>query len=832
MPLSLSKNKPQPIKLPIDPRYGRDPLSVRRGIEDHVVCDLAVDQYNATLNDVYLGLANAVRDRVMWQWMKTKQTQHITKSKRVFYLSMEYLIGQSLANNVINLGIEKEVREALDERGLKLEDLIEHECDAGLGNGGLGRLAACFMDSLATMDLPAIGYGLRFEYGIFRQEIRKGYQVEEPDSWLRSGYPWDIPRLEYRVPVEFGGRVELRQEDGHLYFDWVDTHTILGIPYDYPVIGYGGKTINTLRLWQATSPRYFDFQDFNQGDYFAAVESEMRAENITKVLYPNDAFYQGRELRLRQEYFFAACSLSDILQRFRRMSDDWNDLPKLSAIQMNDTHPSLAVAELMRQLVDMAGLPWEQAWDLTVRTLGYTNHTLLPEALEKWPVELFERLLPRHLQLIYEINARFLRQVSQRYPGDNGKLARMSLVEEGPVRQVRMANLAIVGSHSVNGVAKLHSELLKTQVVGDFAQMMPERFNNKTNGVTPRRWLLKANPALAALITEHVGPQWVTDLSQLQRLKPLAEDAKFQQKFLAVKRQAKEALVEWLHGNFGFQADPTALFDVQIKRIHEYKRQLLNVLHIVMLYNRLRKNSAADGPPRVFLLAGKAAPGYQTAKRIIKLINNVAEVINHDPAVAGRLKVIFVPNYNVSAAERIIPAADLSEQISTAGTEASGTSNMKFMMNGALTIGTLDGANIEIVDEVGRDNAFIFGLTAQQVSGSRGWYSPWWHYNQEPETRDALNLIFSDHFSQNEKGVFSCFHRVLLDDGDRYMHLADLQSYAQAQNAAHALYARPNEWARKAILNVAASGQFSSDRTIQDYARDIWDVKPCPVPTT
>ena len=684
--------------------------------------------------------------------------------------------------------------------------LLETEPDAGLGNGGLGRLAACFLDSMATLALPGMGYGLRYEYGIFRQTIQDGWQVEQPDNWLRRPDPWEVARLEEAVEVKLNCSFELRA--GALQPIVGRPSVLLGIPFDRPVIGYGGKTINTLRLWAAATPEYFDFQRFSRGDFVGALAETLASESLTRVLYPDDSTSMGQGLRFLQEYFLVACSLADLVRRFRRSNADWSALPERAAIQLNDTHPAMAVPELMRILLDEAQLGWDQAWDLTQRTLAYTNHTLLPEALERWPLEWFEILLPRHRQIIEEINRRLLDEVRARFPGDDGRIARVSLIEESTVKQVRMANLAIVGSHSTNGVAAIHSQLLRERTVRDLAEMFPERFNNKTNGVTPRRWLLTCNPGLARLISEAIGDGWITDLSQLARLRPLARDKGFQEAFLKAKREAKTRFVDWLKTTTGEVVDPDTIFDSQIKRIHEYKRQLLNALHIVVLYNRLRDQPNLEFAPRTFFFAGKAAPAYALAKVIIKFINNLASTINADPAVNRRLKVLFVPDYRVSLAERLIPASDVSEQISTAGYEASGTSNMKFMMNGALTIGTLDGATIEMAEEAGKENLFLFGLTAEQVVDSRGWYSPHWHYEHEPETRAALDLIFSEYFNRHEPGIFNPIRDALLTHGDHYMHLADLKSYSEAHERVGRLYADRHGWASKAILNVAARASF------------------------
>jgi starch phosphorylase len=702
---------------------------------------------------------------------------------------------------------------------------VAQEPDAGLGNGGLGRLAACFLDSMATMQLPAMGYGLRYEYGMFRQTIKDGWQREQPDNWMRRPDPWEVARVEDRVEIKLGFSVETR--GGTLEIVRGRPSTWFGIPFDRPVVGYGGKTINTLRLWSAAAADSFDFEAFSHGDFVAALADGLAAESITRVLYPDDSTSLGKGLRFVQEYFLVACSLADLIRRFRR-TNDWSALPAKVAIQLNDTHPALAVPELLRILLDEAGLGWDHAWDLTRSSLAYTNHTLLPEALEKWPLAIFEDLLPRHLEIIHEINRRLLDDVRRRYPGDDGRAARTSLIEEGPEKLVRMANVAIVGSHSTNGVAAIHSELLRSTTVKDLAELFPERFGNKTNGVTPRRWLLLANPALAKTITECIGEGWITDLSRLEELKPLAEDAAFREAFRGTKRAAKSAFAQWLSTSLGWKVDPDTIFDSQIKRIHEYKRQLLNALRIVVLYNRLRTNPGLAVPPRTFFFAGKAAPAYHLAKVIIKFINNLAAVVDGDPAVRGRIKVVFLPEYCVTQAERLIPASDVSNQISTAGYEASGTSNMKFMMNGALTLGTRDGATIEMAEEAGEENFFLFGLTAEEVAASRPWYSPRWHYDNEPEVRAALDLIFSNHFSRTEPGIFEPLREVLLGR-DHYMHLADLGSYLEADRNLCDLYADPDAWARKAILNVASSGKFSSDRTIAQYAAEIWDVTPCPV---
>ncbi len=797
--------------------------------ERHLIFDHVIDPKKADLREQFEAAAHSVRDIVSQRWLQTEKTYEQKNPKRVYYLSMEFLLGRSLANNVTNALLRPLTFEAMKKRGLDALALTEMEPDAGLGNGGLGRLAACFIDSMATMQIPGMGYGLRYEYGIFKQTIKNGWQCEQPDNWLRRPDPWEVARLEESVEVKLNCSFELH--DGILRMIPGQPSSIIGIPFDRPVVGYGGKTINTLRLWAAAVPDYFDFQRFSGGDFVAALAGTLAAESLTRVLYPDDSTVRGQGLRFLQEYFLVACSLGDLVRRFRRGNTDWNALPEKVAIQLNDTHPTMAVPELMRILLDDAHLGWDQAWELTQRTLAYTNHTLLPEALEKWPLEWFAKMLPRHLEIIYEINRRHLDQARARFAGDEGRLASVSLIEEGATRKVRMANLAIVGSHSTNGVAAIHSGLLRTMTVKDLAEMFPERFNNKTNGVTPRRWLLLANPALSHAITEAIGDGWVTDLSQLSKLKKLAGDKGFRDSVRKAKREAKSQFAQWLKTTSGQTVDPDTIFDCQVKRIHEYKRQLLNALRIVVLYNRLRENPNLKMAPRTFFFAGKAAPAYHLAKVIIKFINNLAGTIDGDPIVRGRLKVVFLPEYCVSLAERLIPATDVSNQISTAGYEASGTSNMKFMMNGALTLGTRDGATIEMAEEAGEENFFLFGLTADQVAGSKGWYSPGWHYDNEAETRAALDQIFSGYFSRyDEPGVFESLRHALLTGGDHYMHLADLTSYLEADRRLCDLYADPDGWARKAILNIAGSGKFSSDRTIAEYAADIWNVKPCPVP--
>lgn len=796
--------------------------------ERHLLFDSGVDLTAATARDRFEALARSVRDILSQRWILTEKTYEQQNPKRLYYLSMEYLIGRSLSNNVMNLLLTPLANQVAEDKKLNLIEILEQEPDAGLGNGGLGRLAACFMESAASKQLPAMGYGLRYEYGIFRQLIRNGWQQEMPDNWLRFPDPWEVARFNEKVEVNLDCSFEL--SGGSLRPIPGRPSTLIGIPFDRPVIGYGGSTINTLRLWAVAAPDYFDFEEFSQGDFVEAFAQTLSAETLTRVLYPDDSSFVGQGLRLMQEYFLVACSLADAVRRFQRSNSDWRLFAEKVAVQMNDTHPALAVPELMRILIDQMNLGWDEAWHITQNTLAYTNHTLLPEALEKWPLKFFEDMLPRQLEIIYEMNRRFLNDVQRRFPGDESRIQRLSLIEEVPRKTVRMANLAVVGSHSTNGVAAIHSNLLRTTTLKDLADIFPERFNNKTNGVTPRRWLLLCNPDLSGLITYAIGEGWIRDLSQLSGLKTFAADQSFRDDFRKAKRNAKRQFSDWLRGSTGQIVDPDTIFDCQIKRIHEYKRQLLNALRIVVLYNRLRENPGLDMHPRTFFFAGKAAPAYRLAKLIIKFINNLAETIDGDPAVRGRLKVVFLPDYCVSLAEHLIPASDVSNQISTAGYEASGTSNMKFMINGALTIGTRDGATIEMAEEAGEENFFLFGLTAEQVAANRGWYDPRWHYQHEFETRKALDLIWSDYFSPNEPGIFEPLRDVLLTHGDHYMHLADLQSYLKADDRLRALYADPDEWARKAILNVAGSGRFSSDRTIAEYAAEIWNVQPCPVP--
>jgi glycogen phosphorylase len=796
--------------------------------ERHLLFDDIVPPKAAGPRERFEAVARSARDVLSQRWVLTDDTYRQLNPKRIYYLSMEFLLGRSLANNVTNLLLAPLVERAVEEKNLDWLGLLEQEPDAGLGNGGLGRLAACFLDSMATMQLPTMGYGLRYEYGMFRQSIEDGWQHEYPDNWLRRTDPWEVPRPNETVEIKLSCSFEMR--GGSLRALPGHPSTVIGVPFDRPVVAYGGKTINTLRLWGAATHDYFDFREFSSGDFIGALVGALAAHTLTRVLYPDDSTELGQGLRFAQEYFLVACSMADLVRRFRRDNSDWSTFHDKVAIQLNDTHPTMAVPELMRILLDEAHLGWDEAWDITRRSLAYTNHTLLPEALEKWPVQYFRQMLPRQLEIIYEINHRFLDDARRRYPGDGGRIERLSLIEEGPEDKVRMANLAIVGSHSTNGVAAIHSQLLRKTTVKDLAEMFPDRFNNKTNGVTPRRWLLLANPALSSVITEAIGHGWLTDLGELRRLKPLADDKAFRDAFRRAVRQTKQRFADWVRSTSGQTVDPDTIFDCQVKRIHEYKRQLLNALRIIVLHNRLRENPGLQMPSRTFFFAGKAAPAYHLAKLIIKFINNLAGTIDGDPVICGRLKVVFLPDYNVSLAERLIPAADVSNQISTAGYEASGTSNMKFMMNGALTIGTRDGATIEMAEEGGEENFFLFGLTAQQVADSRGWYSPYWHYHNDPETRAALDLISSDYFSRYEPGIFTPIHDALLADRDHYMHLADLKSYLDADRRLCDLHADQDQWARKAILNIAGSGKFSSDRTIAQYAAEIWNAKPCPVP--
>ncbi len=812
-----------------DDRTGMHPDTLRRAVLDHLYYTQIKDMPSATLGDVYQSISHAVRDRLVRRWIRTQRTYYEKDAKRVYYLSAEFLMGRALGNNLVSLGLYEMARSMLREYEIELSDLLEEELDPGLGNGGLGRLAACFLDSMATLGLPGYGYGIRYEYGIFEQKIRDGWQVEQADAWLRVDNPWEVPRHEYTVPVHFGGRVEEKlDEDGHLRVEWVGTSRVLGVPYDTPVAGYGNNTVNTLRLWRARATVEFDLQVFNLGDFRRAVEGRALSESISQVLYPPDDSAEGYELRLKQQYFFVACSIADIIRRYRKTNATFDKFSERVAIQLNDTHPAIAVAELMRVFLDTYDLPWERAWQITRHTIAFTNHTLLPEALERWPVAMFERLLPRHLSIIYEINRRFLRQVQIHSPGDEARLRRMSIVaDDGGDRQIRMAHLAVVGSHSVNGVAELHSQLVRTQLLPDFADMFPERFNNKTNGVTPRRWLQLANPRLAEAITRRIGDGWIGDLQQLSLLSQYADDRDFHGVLQAIKRQNKVELAAVIRRREGIDIEVDSLFDVQIKRIHEYKRQLLNIIHVIAHYQRLKQGH--DAVPRTFLFGGKAAPGYTMAKLHIKLINDVAETINADPAMRGRLRVVFVSNYGVSMAERMIPATDVSEQISMAGKEASGTGNMKFTMNGALTVGTLDGANIEIRDRVGADNFFLFGLDAQQAADVRGGdYRPREYIERSPALQDALGLIGSGFFSPEDRSRFQPVLQSLYEH-DPFLVCADFDDYLRCHDEVDAAYRDPQRWTKMVVHNLAHVGYFSSDRSIQQYADEIWGAQSVPV---
>jgi glycogen phosphorylase len=805
---------------------GMDSKSIQVSFCNHLEYSLSKDHYTAAPRHLYTSLALAARDRLIERWINTQQMYYNHDVKRVYYLSAEYLMGRLLVNNLINLGMYDETVKAMKELNLDLEEMLEQETDMGLGNGGLGRLASCFLDSMATLEIPAYGYGIRYEFGIFDQEIRGLGQIELPEIWLKYGNPWEIARPEYTLTVKFYGHVkQIILPDGTLKTEWVDTQDVIGIAYDTPVGGYGNNTVNTLRLWSARASKDFDLKYFQDGDYLKAVEQKNLSENISKVLYPNDQIFEGKELRLKQQYFFVSCSLQDIVRRYLVKHDSFDDFPDKVAIQMNDTHPSLAVAELMRLLLDDHGISWEKAWDITVRTCAYTNHTLLSEALEKWPASLFENLLPRHLAIIYEINRRFLRDVAVIYLKDDDRMRRMSIIEEGPEKLVRMAHLAIVGSHAVNGVAKIHSNLLKERELKDFYHMFPERFINKTNGITPRRWLLAANPDLSELISNTIGDQWITDLRHLRHLEPLADDPDFQEKWRTVKFKNKLELAHIARTLTGIEVDPQSIFDVQVKRIHEYKRQMLNVLHIVYCWLKLKKNTGFDMVPRTFFFGGKAAPSYFTAKQIIQLICHVAEMLNRDRFTNSKIKVVFLPNYRVSLAEKIFPASDLSEQISTAGYEASGTGNMKFALNGALTVGTLDGATIEIMEEVGDGNIFIFGLTAEEAPALYSHYNPREYYEKDPLLKEAVDLITEGFFSPENPTLFHPLMDLLLND-DRYLVLADFDAYHQCQQQVNALYMDSRSWTQKTILNVARMGRFSSDRTVMGYNEDIWRAKP------
>jgi len=812
-----------------DDRTGMDDASIKRAFLDHLSYSIGKSAFNSTKLDKFFALALTVRDRLTYRWAQTQETYSKQDVKRIYYLSAEFLLGRSLTNNLHALDLYDRAKKLLADSGLDISDVFESEPEPGLGNGGLGRLAACFLDSMATLGYAGYGYGIRYEFGIFEQEIKGGWQVERPDEWLKFGNPWEFMRPEYAVSVGFGGRIEDKvNADGDRVMQWVPASAVLGVPWDTPIAGFRNDTVNTLRLWQARAGNEFDLQVFNDGDYVRAVEDKNSSEVISKVLYPNDQNQAGRDLRLKQEYFFVACAIADIVRRYKKTHKEFDNFAAKNAIQLNDTHPAIAVAELMRVFVDLERIPWDTAWEITVASCGYTNHTLLAEALEKWPVAMFERLLPRHLQIIYEVNRRFVRTLLAKFPGDAARIRRMSIIEEpsanhaGAEKKVCMAHLAVAGSHAVNGVAALHTDLLKRDVLRDFAEMSPAKFTNKTNGVTPRRWLHSCNPRLSSLITEAIGPGWLTDLDRLEELAPLATDSAFVEKIGAVKRANKVDFAQYCLKHYRMKFDPDSLFDVQIKRLHEYKRQLLNALHVIRLYLDAKRDPNALKAPRTVLFGAKAAPGYKAAKLIIKLINSIADVVNGDLDLEGRLKVAFLPNYRVSLAERIIPASDLSEQISTAGKEASGTGNMKLTMNGALTIGTLDGANIEIRDAVGAENFFLFGLTTDEVHNvQRTGYSPRAIYEKNERLKEVIDLIASGFFSAEDPGVFRPLTDTLLDH-DAYLLFADFDSYVDCQKKVSEAFLDKTTWHSMATKNIAKSGWFSSDRTIREYATEIW----------
>jgi len=811
------------------PKLGLDKKDFINDFKRYYSHRLGRDENCRSPHYAYEALSLAISDRLVERWKDTYNTYRETDCKKVYYLSMEFLMGRSLSNAMLNLGVTDEVSEAMYDLGLEIEELFDSEPDAGLGNGGLGRLAACFIDSCATLQLPVTGYGLRYEYGMFSQVIIDGEQVERPDHWLKNGNVWEIERPEYTHRIKFGGRVEESiNEHGVKRRAWVDTNDILAVPYDNPIPGYQNGTVNTLRLWKATATEEFNLAEFNAGDYAESVAAKNMAQNISMVLYPNDANENGKSLRLQQQYLLASASLQDIVANWvGRHGNNFTNFSEKNCFQLNDTHPSIAVAELMRILVDTHSVPWVDAWEITRHTMAYTNHTLLPEALETWSVSLFEQLLPRLLEIIYEINAHFLAEVSAHWPGDNARLARMSLIDEGHHgRSVKMAYLAIVGSFSVNGVAELHSKLLQEGLFRDFYELWPEKFNNKTNGVTPRRWLAACNPELAVFITKTIGSKWVTDLSELKKLEKFIDDKKFCKEWYKLQQNAKQRLIDYKKTEFDIDLNVNAIFDVQVKRFHEYKRQLLNVLHVIHLYDRIKRGDTGNWTDRCVLIGGKAAPGYYMAKRIIKLINNISDVINNDPEVGEKLKLVFMPNYRVSAMEKICPGADLSEQISTAGKEASGTGNMKFMMNGALTIGTLDGANIEIREEVGNDNFFLFGLTEDEVEDLRDHYDPASMIEQDDDLKRVMNLLECGHFNQFEPGIFDDVINSIKSPDDQWVTIADFRSFIDAQKRVEAAYQDKDLWTRMSIMNTANSGKFSTDRTIQNYSDEIWKLKP------
>ncbi|WP_026199569.1 glycogen/starch/alpha-glucan phosphorylase [Lamprocystis purpurea] len=825
----LSRSQPNDAFYDLPP-LGMDATAIAADVRHYFAHTMGQDRNSRSAYYPYEALAITLRDRLMERWKRTRQAHNDADCKRTYYLSLEFLMGRTLCNALLNLGVHDAAEQGLYDMGLVLEELASGERDAGLGNGGLGRLAACFLDSCATLELPVKGYGLRYEYGMFRQLIEDGHQLEEPDHWMRDGSPWELERPEYTQRIQFGGRTErYKDATGRPAARWVDTRDVLAVPYDVPIPGYRNDNINTLRLWKAAATDEFDLGEFNAGSYPESVAQKNAAEHITMVLYPNDASESGKELRLRQQFFLASASIKDVMREWVRLKGkNFSEFAAKNCFQLNDTHPAISVAELMRQLMDEHDLDWGPAWAITTKTMAYTNHTLLPEALERWPVRLFEQLLPRVLEIIYEINARFLAEVASRWPGDSERQRRMSLIEEGHERQVRMAYLAIVGSFSVNGVAALHSKLLVEGLFKDFYDLWPHKFNNKTNGVTQRRWLALCNPGLREFLDETIGDGWVRDLDQLERLAPYANDAVFRQRWRAIKQENKRRLAQTVKQLVHVEFPEEAMFDVQVKRIHEYKRQLLNILHVIHLYNRIKRGDTRDWTPRCVLIGGKAAPGYYMAKQIIKLINNVARAVNRDPDTEGRLRVAFLPDYRVSLMEVIAPGTDLSEQISTAGKEASGTGNMKFMMNGAVTIGTLDGANIEIREQVGDENFFLFGLTAAEVEQRRGHYDPNAVIARDSALQDVMNLLESGHFNQFEGGIFDAIIHTIRSPHDPWMTAADFQGYCEAQERAAAAYRDQEHWTRMSILNTAHSGFFSSDRTIGEYNRDIWHLDAVP----
>ena len=801
--------------------------SLKRAIVHQIHYQLAKDRYTATNRDIFYAISYAIKDLLIQRWIQTQQQYYKKENvKRVYYISMEYLLGRTLGQSLVNLGIQEKCIKALHELGLPAQKIFDLEWDAGLGNGGLGRLAACYLDSMATLDLPCQGYGLRYNYGIFFQKIENGYQVESPDHWLRYGNPWEIARPEFLYPVHFGGRVVQYLDDNkQLHNEWIDTEEIMAMAYDTPVPGYQTETVNTLRLWSARSSRGFDLKYFQHGDYMRSVEEKICSENLTRVLYPADNVYQGKELRLKQEYLLVSATLQDIIRRYKKTYDSFNAFANYTAIQLNDTHPSLAIPELMRLFIDKENMSWDMAWEITVKTFAYTNHTVMPEALETWPVSLFERLLPRHLQIIYEINSRWLKDVSNKFPGEADKIERLSIIGEGSEKRLRMANLSIVGSHYINGVSELHSNLLKTHLFKDFYDIIPNRFINKTNGITPRRWLRLCNPGLSNLLNKTIGDKWVKELDELKKIESYVNDDKFLKQWIRIKNENKQRLVDYIHQEQNIKINIKGIFDVHVKRFHEYKRQLLNILHVIHMYHQIKDNPKKDFVPRTIIFAGKAAPTYHIAKLTIKLITAVGEIVNHDPAIGDKLKVIFIPNYGVSIAELIVPSGDLSEQISTAGTEASGTGNMKFTLNGGIIIGTLDGANVEIKEKVGDDNIFIFGHTAEEIQNMKnGNYNPWEYYNNQPELKRIIDDIKNGFFSPEDHVLFHPLVDSLLEHRDQYYVLADFASYVECQKRVSEEYKDTFSWAKKSIFNVANMGHFSSDRSIKEYAKEIWNI--------